>query len=159
MSNKLTFGLFIGATGSNTQGVAGFWLEIKQNRERVGAKAVRVPVCVVPGSRQEKPEAWAAGGNNEKSRGCVNRAGEIRKPENSTLQGNGSTPELRVVPWCSTQNHPVALGVMTQWRPVGQHGNSELACGCLWSSYPENPVHTEPASPFRTQALPGSLCL
>lgn len=40
MGNKLTLGLFIWAARSKTQGVAGFWLEIKQNRELIGAEAV-----------------------------------------------------------------------------------------------------------------------
>lgn len=40
MGNKLTLGLFIWATRNTTQGVPGFWLAIKQNRELIGAKAV-----------------------------------------------------------------------------------------------------------------------
>lgn len=40
MSNKLTFSLFIWVTRNKTQGVAGCWLDVKQNKELIKVKAV-----------------------------------------------------------------------------------------------------------------------
>lgn len=82
MSNRLTFSLFIWATRSRTQGVAGCWLEIKQNRELIGAKAV------------ESANLWHAQKQARKT-SCLNRIAERIKRAGILWKGLGRWENLK----------------------------------------------------------------